>query len=89
MRKLTASVFILFSFASSLHATDWSRHYQLVLILESTASLVSMNLGLFDDYRLLAVWRGLRAANPCWKGRLAPPEMFLGSAGKGRFLVPA
>src|SRR3984957_5321985 len=38
---------------------------------------------------LLAVWRGLRPANPCLQLRLAPPELFLGSAGKGRFLVPA
>src|ERR1700722_10560092 len=38
---------------------------------------------------LLAVWRGLRPANPCLRLRLAPPGMFLGSAGKGRFLVPA
>jgi putative transposase len=38
---------------------------------------------------LLAVWRGLRPANPCLRLRLAPPELFLGSAGKGRFFVPA
>src|SRR5271163_168491 len=40
--------------------------------------------------RLLAVWRGLRRPpNPFRAGRLAPPGMFLGSAGKGRFFVPA
>ena len=38
-------------------------------------------------YCLLAVWRGLRPANPCLRLRLAPPEVFLGSAGKGRFFV--
>ena len=41
-------------------------------------------------FSLLAVWRGLRRPpNPCRAGRLAPPGMFLGSAGKGRFFVPA
>src|SRR5271156_1955142 len=40
-------------------------------------------------FGLLAVWRGLRPANPCLRLRLAPPEVFLGSAGKGRFFVPA
>jgi hypothetical protein len=38
---------------------------------------------------LLAVWSGLRPPNPCRKGGLAPAGMFLGSAGKGRFFVPA
>jgi purine nucleosidase len=38
---------------------------------------------------VLAVWRGLRATIPCRAGGLAPPDMFLGSAGKGRFFVPA
>ena len=50
---------------------------------------VSMPGSMDGIKRLLAVWRGLRPANPCLRLRLAPPELFLGLAGKGRFLVPA
>ena len=52
------------------------------------AAPVSMS---FEHHKhcLFAVWRGLGAASPCRAGGLAPPEMFLGSAGKGRFFVPA
>jgi len=38
---------------------------------------------------LVAVWSGSRAANPCRMAGLAPSRMFLGSAEKGRFFVPA
>jgi len=43
----------------------------------------------FPIFCLLAVWHGLRLPNPCRRRGLIPPEMFLGSAEKGRFFVPA
>ena len=66
------------------------REYHLHLVSRglSTATIIPIICGI-RFFGLLAVWRGLRAANPCWRGRLAPPEAFLGSAGKGRFFVPA
>jgi len=48
-------------------------------------------IGAWSDelFCLLAVWHGLRLPNPCRRRGLIPPEMFLGSAEKGRFFVPA
>ena len=40
-------------------------------------------------FGLVAVWSGSRAANRCRMAGLAPTRMFLGSAEKGRFFVPA
>ena len=52
----------------------------------SDVDFVSLGLNkkmIIVQFRLLAVWRGLRPANPCLRLRLAPSGMFLGSAGKG------
>ena len=60
------------------------------LIVCRNAALANERARKRDDLlSLLAVWSGLRPPDPCRMAGLAPPGMFVGSAEKGRFFVPA